>query len=311
MDLHAIAQALGGQVRSGGVSFVAPGHSRRDTSGRVLLDASRPHGIWVKSFASDDELALRDFVLERLGVDRSSERRTGRPREPKKRIAQPREPVQREPDPSQIERIATALEIWRATLDPAGTPVEAYLARERRLPQPVGELAHAVRFHPTCPFGTGTTPAMVCLVRDVRSNQPRAIHRTALTLDGRKGSIGGHDRLSLGPVGGGAIKLTPDAEVTTCLGVGEGMESTLSLQLLPEFGRSPVWSLISAGGIAGLPVLAGIECLWIAVDHDDAGVRAAKDCAERWRQARAEAHLVKPDTERADLNDLVRGRAHG
>lgn len=298
MDLRTIAQALGGQVVAGQVLAPGRGHSRGDRSLSIRLDARAPGGFLVHTFSGDDPLDAKDYVRERLGLEREYPEREEAER-PRPRPA----PVR---DPGEAGRIATALEIWRATLNPAGTPVEAYLARERHLPQPVGELAHAVRFHPDCPFGTGTTPAMVCLVRDVCSNQPRAIHRTALTLDGRKGSVGGHDRLSLGPIGGGAIKLTPDAEVTTCLGVGEGMETALSLQLLPEFGRSPVWSLISAGGIAGLPVLAGIECLWIAIDHDEAGVRAGQTAAARW--AERETILVSPRSNGADLNDLFKGR---
>jgi hypothetical protein len=148
---------------------------------------------------------------------------------------------------------------------------------------------------------------MVSLIRDIVSNEPKAIHRTALSLDGRKVKVEGHDRLSLGPIGGGAIKLTPDADVTTCLGVGEGIESTLSLQLAPEFGSSPVWSLLSAGGVSTFPVLAGIECLWIAVDHDPAGLKAAEACAERWRQANREVYLVKPNAIGTDLNDIAQG----
>jgi hypothetical protein len=41
------------------------------------------------------------------------------------------------------------------------------------------------------------------------------------------------------------------------------------------------------------------------VDHDCAGVAAARTLAERWRKARREVFLVKPRIERADLNDLV------
>ena len=123
---------------------------------------------------------------------------------------------------------------------------------------------------------------MVCLVRDIRTNEPKAIHRTALSLEGRKVVVAGSDRLSLGPVGGGAIKLTPDEEVDSCLGVGEGVETTLSLQLLREFGRTPIWSLISAGGVEHFPVLPGIESLWIAVDSGVTGADASHACAERW-----------------------------
>ena len=107
-----------------------------------------------------------------------------------------------------------------------------------------------------------------------------------------------------------ALKLTPDEEVTLCLGVGEGIESALSLRHLPEFGASPVWSLVSANGVTRLPALPGVEALWLAVDHDPAGVDASRACAERWRDAGAEAFLVKPRAERSDLNDVFRGPAN-
>src|SRR5215211_3656341 len=89
------------------------------------------------------------------------------------------------------------------------------------------------------------------------------------------------------PLTGGAVKLTPDEDVSTCLGIGEGIESTLSLRLVPEFGPSPVWALLSAGGVARFPVLSGIEVLWIAVDHDPngQGQAAAQACADRWQGA--------------------------
>jgi hypothetical protein len=122
--------------------------------------------------------------------------------------------------------------------------------------------------------------------------------------------IAGHERLSLGPVSNGAVKLTPDEEVSTCLGIGEGLESTLSLRAVPEFGLSPIWSLIAAGGTERLPVLSGIECLWIAVDHDPAGQRAARAAAQRWQISGREAFLITPSTPHADLNDLITGRHH-
>ena len=50
---------------------------------------------------------------------------------------------------------------------------------------------------------------MICLVRDVVTEKPQAIHRTALSGDGLKVKVRGADRLSLGPIAGGAIKLRP------------------------------------------------------------------------------------------------------
>jgi putative DNA primase/helicase len=87
---------------------------------------------------------------------------------------------------------------------------------------------------------------------------------------------------------------SPDADLTTCIGVGEGVESTLSLRLAPEFGTSPVWSLLSTSGVARFAVLAGIETLWVAVDNDQngRGQRAANIVADRRQTAGREVLLV-------------------
>src|SRR5215213_7587210 len=221
-------------------------------------------------------------------------------------------PMRQERQPSEAERTASALSIWREAHGRlTGTPVESYLTHSRSeggrgVSVPLGAAGETVRFHPSCPFGSTRTTAMVCLVRDIRTNEPKAIHRTALSADGRKVKFNGGDRLTLGPVGGGAIKLTADEDVTVCLGIGEGIETVLSLRNLPEFGPSPVWSLISAGGVESFPVLPGIESLWIAVDHDanGRGQQASRSTALRWQAAGAEVFLKTPSAPGADLNDL-------
>jgi hypothetical protein len=81
------------------------------------------------------------------------------------------------------------------------------------------------------------------------------------------------------------------------------------MRLAPEFGASPVWSLLFAGGIEDFPVLPGIESLWIAVDGDanHRGQDASRAAARRWRSAGRETFLVLPEEIGADLNDLVTG----
>jgi putative DNA primase/helicase len=304
LDLRTIARLLGGTV-SGRDRIYAPGlgHSPKDRSVSIHFSPVYPEGFWVTSHSSDDVFRYRDFLREKLG-----------PRDAVAKIATASRHnfIHLNDD---TDRTAVALPIWAEARDPHETPVEVYLTRPRSeggrevnlLPEAAGS---AIRLHSSCPFAGKRTPAMVCLVRDILTNEPRAIHRTALSPDGFKANVGGHDRLSLGPIGGGAIKLTPDEDVTTCLGVGEGIESTLSLRLAPEFGPSPVWCLLSAGGISAFPVLPGIECLWIAVDHDPAGLKAAQTCADRWRCAGREVFLVKPRSESLDLNDTVKGGRH-
>ncbi|HEY2527777.1 MAG TPA: toprim domain-containing protein [Xanthobacteraceae bacterium] len=144
---------------------------------------------------------------------------------------------------------------------------------------------------------------MIALVRNIESNAPQAIHRTALDLGGNKITIAGKDRMALGPITGGAIKLTADVEVTIALGIAEGIETAMSLQRLPEWTGSPVWSLISASGIRKFPLLSGIETLVIAADHDAAGERAAMAVAERWQER--EVLIFEAHEGGADLNDIV------
>jgi putative DNA primase/helicase len=196
------------------------------------------------------------------------------------------------------------------------TLVEAYLAARGVLGVlPDGVLGEVLRFHPACPFDGERVPCMIALVRNIHTNTPQAVHRIAIEREA-DGSIRtkGVRRRALGPINDGAIKLIDNAEVTTCLGIGEGIESTLSMRRRPLFMASPVWALISAGGIQAFPMLAGIEVLFIAVDNDKpdlktgkrAGQDAAKACMERWTDAGREVFRITSKTAGEDLNDVAR-----
>ena len=183
------------------------------------------------------------------------------------------------------------------------------VSRRRGVSLPRGAAGEAIRWHPACPFQGERVGAMVALIRDLVTDEPVGIHRTALDAVGNKlAHLGGKGRLVLGSKAHGAVKLTPDADVTHCLGIGEGIETTLSLRRLPEFGASPVWALLDAGNMSALPVLTGIETLFIATDHDPAGVRAANVVAARWAEAEREAYLITPTKAGADLNDIREAR---
>jgi hypothetical protein len=221
---------------------------------------------------------------------------------------QPAKPKPRPEPEVDHAKVQLALELWHAGYDIAGTPVETYLASRKVLNLlPDGAPWDVLRFHPACPFAGHKVPAMVALVRNIRTNEPQAIHRTAIDLGGNKIKVDGKSRMALGPVAGGAIKLTDDADVTLCLGIGEGIETVISLRALPKFGLSPVWSLISAGGIEAFPVLSGIECLHIAIDNDPhgRGLAAAKVCRRRWRDTGLEVYKVETKDQGTDLNDVI------
>lgn len=201
------------------------------------------------------------------------------------------------------ERVERALAIWAETVPLIGTAAESYL-RNRRIapPDDVADL----RFHPKCPAGEGQRlPAMVALMRDIKTNEPRGIHRTFLKPDG----TGKHEagKKMLGRAAGTVIKLCDDADVTLGLGLAEGIENALSLW---AYGWWPVWAAGSAGAIRTFPVLDGIETLTIFSDADDAGVgiEAARSCAMRWQAAGRSVEIHKPPAG-ADWNDIVRKAA--
>ena len=195
------------------------------------------------------------------------------------------------------KRINQALAIWCEARPLYGTIAESYL-RSRYIDVPT-EAVDVLRFHPFCPWQIGTRPAMVALVRDIITNEPCAIHRTALTVDGRK-----LDRPKLlGPSAGGAIKLSSD-HVTGELTIGEGIETTLSAIIL---GFKPAWSVIDAGGIAKFPVLPWIKRLTVITDNDVSGTgqKAAAETLERWKAAGLRARSLMPPTPGRDFNDIL------
>jgi hypothetical protein len=196
-----------------------------------------------------------------------------------------------------------ALRLWQQASDPRGTLVEAYL-RSRRLELPYEAANEAIRFHPACPLGGEHFPAMVCLVRNIVTNEQRGVHRTALAADGTAVKRDGKTfRMSLGPIAGGAIKIDPDEDVTQGLCIGEGVETCVSGR---QLGLQPVWSVISVGGIERFPVLAGIDGLAIIRENDCVSAKAVEACARRWFEAGREVTIVTSELG-SDLNDELRG----
>jgi len=277
MNIRHIAHALGGDVAGRDrVLCPGPGHSARDRSLAVSFFADG--AFLVHSFAGDSWQACRDHVSARLGL-------RGEVR------------VFPQPVPSRdMDAAIRALEIWRETKPLKGTPGDLHLKRRG-----VSYKGDALRWHGSAPFGKGIRHGcIVGLVRNIITNEPQAIHRTAIDASGIK-----IDRKALGPIAGGAVKLTDDAAVTTVLAIGEGIETTLSIRELPDLENMPVWACLTAGGLAEFPALPGIEAVWIATDNDASGTgqRAAETLARRLDAAGIEPVILMPRTVGADLND--------
>lgn len=196
------------------------------------------------------------------------------------------------------------LELFGACMGLRGTIGASYLqARGCVIPPADGDL----RFHPALRHPGGVSgPALVGLVTHAQTGEPMTLHRTWVQADGSKADcdpprllLGGHAKKH------GVLRLWPDEAVTYGLGVAEGVETALSL----AHAFTPVWACIDAGNLAGLPALAGVESIFIAADNDEAGLRAAHECAARWHLAGREVRLIVAPDDGSDLNDLARGAA--
>jgi hypothetical protein len=155
-------------------------------------------------------------------------------------IKRRREEAERREHEDKRQRTTVALKLWEQRQPFSGSPAETYLRVSRGIGDWLDafDLDVSLGFHPACPFGNEQLPCMLALVRNIESDEPQAIHRTALRLGTRIERI---DRLSLGPVAGGAIKLSLDGDVTHGLLIGEGIETVLSASL--KFKFRPAWSV--------------------------------------------------------------------
>jgi hypothetical protein len=203
------------------------------------------------------------------------------------------------------EKTDRALRIWDEASEVNGTLAEQYL-RRRGLELPDDD--HALRFYSPCPFAGSAYPALIALFRDVVTDEPKAIHRIALALGGILIA-----KRMLGRVAGCAVKLDTDENVELSLSIGEGIETMIAARMR---GLRPAWALGSAGALKNFPLLNGVECLSIIVDHDlpdkngrQAGQEAAVECSQRWTAAGREVRRIVPRRQGADMADLVGGDA--
>jgi hypothetical protein len=190
-----------------------------------------------------------------------------------------------------------ASKLWAEALPLHGSLAEKYLlARGCRLPPVDGDL----KFLP----GRGDHgPAMLARITDVVTNEPISLHFTRLALDGSSKAGTDRDKLLLKGhrKAGGVIRLWADSAVQHGLALAEGIETALSA----AHAFSPIWATVDAGNLEAFPLLDGICALTIYADNDEAGIKASRACARRWRDAGREARIFTP-REFNDVNDLIK-----
>jgi hypothetical protein len=299
-DLVALVSGFTPVTRKGAAHWALCPFHREGTpsfkieAGRYFCFGCGQKGDAISFVRRVEAVGFRDAVerLATIGHPRSS--------------AGPRQMISLLPDDGL--RAGRALAIWHQTADLPGSPGWEYLRmRGVDLDALPSSIVQCLRWHNRCPWEGSRHGALVALYTDIATGEPRAIHRTAVTRDGRK--VG---RKVLGPKKGCVIRLWPDDFVTHGLTVGEGIETVLAAATNIKHRGTllrPAWAAGDAANLATLPVLNGIDALTILVDHDASGTgqKAAAQCATRWTNAGCEVARLIPRTVGADFADIAGG----
>lgn len=287
IDIRTIVSVLGGEVTGRDSANVpGPGHSKNDRSLSIRINSSGQ--IIVCSHAGDDWRVCKDYVLERLGLGKWDDDHA--------RIRAPFVLINAGPDADKEKRKAIALRLWSESVDPMGTIVEQYLREHRGLSLGADLAGNVIRFNRSLYLDAhNRAPGMICLLRNIETDEPCGIHRTYLN----PGTAEKLNRKMLGVANGAAIKLDADAAVGSHLTIGEGLETLMSARMA---GLGPVWALGSSGAVGRFPVLSDLTELTILEESDPTSRRDVKKCAQRYLEAKKPVNIVTVEGG-SDFND--------
>ncbi len=296
MGAREIVAALGGVWRGAYGTAKCPAHDDRSPS----LSAADAEGrVLVRCHAGCEQGAIL-HALRALGLWSGED--TGHRPDPE---AVAREQARREAETR--KRIEYARRLWAEGRPAEGSPVAAYL-RGRGITLPS---LGALRFHPGAKHAaTGLhLPAMLAAVCRWPGRDVVAVHRTFLRggRDGWTKAPVSPCKLMLGPVAGGAVRLSAPGPV---LALGEGIETCMAFA---QATGLPTWAALSTSGLEAviLPPVVEVPEVVICADNDEsgAGQRAAEHAARRWEAEGRRVRIVMPPNQGTDFNDLLRGAA--
>jgi Toprim domain len=205
----------------------------------------------------------------------------------------------------ELERIADARTIWDQAQPIDGVQqVAGYLAARGGLD--VTGCKAELRYTPTTAWENQWRPCLLAAYRSLDTDEITGVSRILVDEPERWPKT---QRKMLGVVRRAAIKLAP---ITDVLAVAEGLETAIAANML---GHGPAWAVGSAGAVANLPVLPGIERLILIAENDESGAsrKATDRCGTRWLQAGRKVTRIWPEQGCSDLNDelISRGKPNG
>ncbi|MGF1660556.1 MAG: VapE domain-containing protein [Rubrimonas sp.] len=265
--------------------------------GSCTLHLDGPYAGWGFDYATGERAGPIDLIAQATGLC------DGALFDEAARIAGMDHPASRPaPAPSPRPRPDHSGEVARlidGAVPIAGTPGETYL-RSRGLSDP---RSPDLLFHSDLPDFDSRRgwPGLIAILRLPNGERAPGIHRTFLLDDGAgKASPG---KKMLGGVKDAVVRLFAMPE-DGCIGVAEGIETALAAHAL--FG-TPVWSALSADGLARFQWPEGTRRVTVYADAGDAGRQAAAMLADRLNRADIPSEIVWP-LHGDDFNDdLLRG----
>lgn len=192
-----------------------------------------------------------------------------------------------------------ALRVWQESVRAEGTCVETYL----RLRGIQGAIPPTLRFHPRLFHNSRTYhPAMVAAVTLWPSKTVAGVHRTYLTADGTDKANLSPNKMMLGLIKGGAVRLSSPGPK---LILAEGIETALSCFYATNI---PTWSCLSTSGMIDIvvPSLEITQEIIVCADGDGAGQKAADKLAERLHRGGYGVRIAS-SPQNQDFNDVLRG----
>ena len=190
-----------------------------------------------------------------------------------------------------------ARRIWDQSRAAEGTLVQRYLRGRGITISPPSSL----NFHPSLKHQSGSSfPAMVAAVEDQRGKF-LGVQRTFLCTDGSSKASVEPQKMSLGQLVGGAVRLVPTLGEIVVL--TEGIEDGLSIAQSTGF---VVWAALGTSGLRSVKLPDAVREVVIAADNDEPGKKAARDAALRFLSEGRRVKIARPSKGK-DFNDLLRG----
>ena len=199
--------------------------------------------------------------------------------------------------------VQPARDLWHRAQPIAGTIGELYLRRRGitiELPPSIRYIA-GIEHKPS----GKRLPALIVGVQRP-SGRVEGIHRLFIRADGRGKAPVTQNKMMLGRIAGGAVRLAPAAPR---LGISEGIENGLAaMELYPGL---PVWAVLSVSNMGAVALPETVREVVLLLDGDAPGSpadKAAGKAALELMKRGLKVETARPP-EGKDFNDLLRKKA--